>query len=250
MNGNDFAAQIDHAMRALFVQQGRGTAWSASPDPRRIEAISRARLRLGIYNKTQVTHALAQWVPLVDDALADLLLQQAQQEHGHAALFRDRLRALGAAEAPFTPPAAWWWLWQGLMHPRDEVDVLEYSAALHSLVEAWAALYSSQAFLEVLEPVDPDTAAIYRDVVLPDERFHHQVGNTILATLATTPERQARARLGLERARLLYPLLQADNQRLADAELAALTSGRAGERSAAAPASGQHSRPQPPDPDA
>ena len=225
MNANDFAAQVDHDMRALFLAEGRGTAWSTAPDPRRIRAIARARLRLGVYNKTQVTHALARWVPHVDDALADLLLQQAQQEHGHAALFRDRLRALGAVEAPFTPAAGWWWLWQGLMHPRDEADVLEYSAALHSVVEAWAALYSSEAFLAVLEPVDPDTAAIYRDVVLPDERFHHQVGNTILATLATTPERQARARLGLERARTLYPLLQADNRRLAEAEFAADPNG-------------------------
>src|SRR5690349_9172407 len=114
MNGIEFAAQIDHDMRTLFLEQGGGKAWSDSPDSRRIQAISRARLRLGVYNKTQVTHALALWVPHVDDTLADLLLEQARQEHGHAALFRERLRTLGAAETPFTPPASWWWLWQGL----------------------------------------------------------------------------------------------------------------------------------------
>jgi len=34
---------------------------------------------------------------------------------------------------------------------------------------------------------------LYRDVIEPDERYHHELGRTLLLRLATTPEAQAAA---------------------------------------------------------
>ena len=40
---------------------------------------------------------------------------------------------------------------------------------------------------------DRETAAMYRDVIEPDERYHHELGRTLLLRLATTPDAQAAA---------------------------------------------------------
>jgi hypothetical protein len=41
---------------------------------------------------------------------------------------------------------------------------------------------------------DEPTAALYRDVIQPDERHHHELGRTLLEVLATTPETREAAR--------------------------------------------------------
>jgi len=38
------------------------------------------------------------------------------------------------------------------------------------------------------------TATLYREIIEPDERFHHQLGRSLLLRLATTPETQEAAR--------------------------------------------------------
>jgi hypothetical protein len=41
---------------------------------------------------------------------------------------------------------------------------------------------------------DAGTAALYRDVIQPDERHHHELGRTLLARLATTEGAREQAR--------------------------------------------------------
>ena len=224
MTGKEFAAQVDRDMLALY-ERGFGQTWAPdrAPEPILVRAMNRARLRLGVYNKRMITKALGRWIPCVEGHLTTLLLQQAQQENQHRFLYQARLRDLGVEPSGLEPPASWWWLWQGVMHPAGEEDVLAYSAMIHSVVEAWAALYSGEAFNEILEPVDPDTFALYHRKVLPDERFHHEVGQQILGLLADTGARQARVERALVRAEFLYRHIQADNQLLVQQELVALT---------------------------
>jgi hypothetical protein len=40
---------------------------------------------------------------------------------------------------------------------------------------------------------DKVTATLYRDVIEPDERYHHELGRSLLLRLATTDEAQASA---------------------------------------------------------
>src|SRR4029450_2416721 len=50
-------------------------------------------------------------------------------------------------------------------------------------------------FIECWERAgDRATATLYQDVIEPDERFHHELGRSILLRLATTPEAQAAGR--------------------------------------------------------
>jgi hypothetical protein len=45
---------------------------------------------------------------------------------------------------------------------------------------------------------DGETARLYREVIQPDERHHHQLGRQLLLRYATTPEQQAAARRAAE----------------------------------------------------
>src|SRR5262249_40535993 len=56
------------------------------------------------------------------------------------------------------------------------------------------AVVKNRQFIEFCEHAgDRETAAMYRDVIEPDERYHHELGRSLLLRLATTPEAQAAA---------------------------------------------------------
>jgi len=56
------------------------------------------------------------------------------------------------------------------------------------------AVVKNRQFIEFCEHArDRETAALYRDVIEPDERYHHELGRTLLLRLATTPAAQAAA---------------------------------------------------------
>ena len=56
------------------------------------------------------------------------------------------------------------------------------------------AVVKNRQFIEFCEHAgDHETAAMYRDVIEPDERYHHELGRTLLLRLATTPAAQAAA---------------------------------------------------------
>ncbi len=60
------------------------------------------------------------------------------------------------------------------------------------------AIVKNRQFIEFCEAAgDRETAALYRDVIEPDERHHHELGRTLArALLATTPEAQEAAARG------------------------------------------------------
>jgi hypothetical protein len=56
------------------------------------------------------------------------------------------------------------------------------------------AVVKNRQFIEFCEHAgDHETATLYRDVIEPDERYHHELGRNLLRRLATTPESQAAA---------------------------------------------------------
>jgi hypothetical protein len=87
--------------------------------------------------------------------------------------------------------------------------VLEYLRTLETTAErVAAALVTREAmgarrnaqFLKLLEGGGHKSlAALYRDVINPDEERHHQTGCELLARLAVTPEDQERARSAARR---------------------------------------------------
>jgi hypothetical protein len=71
------------------------------------------------------------------------------------------------------------------------------------------AIVKNRQFIEFCEAAgDRDTAALYRDVIEPDERHHHELGRSLLLTLATTPAAQEAAARAARRTLALAEELQ------------------------------------------
>jgi hypothetical protein len=71
------------------------------------------------------------------------------------------------------------------------------------------AVVKNRQFIEFCERAgDPETAALYRDVIEPDERYHHDLGRRLLLRLARTPEAQQAARAAAQRTLALAEELQ------------------------------------------
>ncbi|HEY6461616.1 MAG TPA: ferritin-like domain-containing protein, partial [Polyangiaceae bacterium] len=113
-------------------------------------------------------------------------------EARHFRLIVNRLGALGAKVDPVT------------FDPGRRSALLEYLAGLASTVERVAAgqftrealaVVRNEEFIRFCESRgDQDTAALYRDVIQPDERHHHELGRKLLERLAQDDESQRRAR--------------------------------------------------------
>src|SRR5438445_11931659 len=71
------------------------------------------------------------------------------------------------------------------------------------------AVVKNRQFIEFCDRVeDPRTASLYRDVIEPDERYHHELGRTLLLRLATTASAQDAARRAARRTLELAEELQ------------------------------------------
>jgi Protein of unknown function (DUF455) len=150
-------------------------------------------LRIALKNEIEASEIAALWMPTAAGAPLKLALaRQAGDEARHYRLIEERLRALGDDPAAFDPLASG-------MSP-----IYRFLAALTSDVERVAAgqftreaiaLARNAQFIDLCETQgDHETARLYRDVIQPDERFHHELGVRFLEMLATDDQSQARAR--------------------------------------------------------
>jgi len=164
-------------------------------------------LKVALRNEAEATLIAARWLAASDDITLMLALaRQAADEAKHYELIAKRLRQLGF-DADTVDPLA------GGFGPLSK-----YLESLTSSVERAAAgqftreaiaIVKNRQFIEFCERVgDKETAALYRDIIEPDERHHHELGRRTLLRLATTPEAQAAAQRAARRTLELADELQ------------------------------------------
>jgi rubrerythrin len=151
------------------------------------EGITVAKLLvLALKNELEAAECAAAWVastPEVDVKLA--LLRQAGDEAKHFRLVEKRLAELGVDRAGYQAQLA-----------GAPSALLQYLSSLQSTIERVAAgqftrealaLVRNEEFIRFCQSHgDADTAALYRDVIQPDERHHHELGRTLLARFASS----------------------------------------------------------------
>jgi rubrerythrin len=155
-------------------------------------------LVLALKNELEATECAAMWIPTTREVDVKLALaRQAGDEAKHFRLIERRLDELGAPldAATFDPG------------PRS--PLLQFLATLESSVERVAAgqftrealaLVRNDEFIRFcVSRDDPATAALYRDVIQPDERHHHELGRTLLTRLATDAASREKARMAAKR---------------------------------------------------
>jgi 1,2-phenylacetyl-CoA epoxidase catalytic subunit len=195
-----FLAFLDEQNRTALDRIGVASAREPS------EKLTVARcLQLALKNEIEATECAAGWIattPEIDVKLA--LARQAGDEAKHFRLIAKRLGELGVDASGFD------------LGPRS--PMLEYLASLGATVERVAAGQFTREALAVVRNEefirfcvsrgDEVTAGLYRDVIQPDERHHHELGRSLLAKLAVGEEQQGAALAASRRTLALAEELQ------------------------------------------
>jgi len=150
-------------------------------------------LAVALRNELEAAEEAALWMAGEPDLELKLgLARQCGDEARHFRLVADRLRDLGVDPFKVDPLA------------RGPSPMFRYLKTLATPAERLAAgAFAREGLAVVRNGVfadwcesrgDLETARLYRDVIGPDEAFHHALGRRLLPRYAVTAEDQARAR--------------------------------------------------------
>jgi len=164
-------------------------------------------LKVALKNEIEASEIAARWMVTTEDVIVKLAFaRQVGDEAKHYHLVVERLRQLGFDAKGYNPLA------------KGYGPLFQYLATLRTTVERVAAgqftreaiaVVKNRQFIEFCERAgDTATAALYRDIIEPDERYHHELGRSLLLRFATTPEAQEEARRAAARTLSLAEELQ------------------------------------------
>jgi hypothetical protein len=164
-------------------------------------------LKVALKNEIEASEIAARWMVTTDDPDVKLAFaRQVGDEAKHYRLVVERLRGLGFDPRGYNPLA------------KGYGPLFQYLATLRTTVERVAAgqftreaiaVVKNRQFIEFCERAgDTATATLYRDVIEPDERYHQELGRSLLLRYATTAEAQEVARRAAARTLSLAEELQ------------------------------------------
>jgi hypothetical protein len=190
---DEFLAELDGQLQSALAALG-----DAAKAPPAGDVGVRELLLVALKNELEAAEEAAMW--LVGERDPDLKLGLARQcgdEAKHYRLIEGRLRELGADLAGHDPLARGYspmfrWL-KTLATPAERIAAGPYA-------REGVAVVRNAVFADWCEAQgDPETAKLYRDVIGPDERYHHDLGRRMLRRYAVTHEDQERARRAVAR---------------------------------------------------
>jgi uncharacterized ferritin-like protein (DUF455 family) len=164
-------------------------------------------LKVALKNEIEATEIAARWLTTTDDVDVKMAFaRQAGDEAKHYRMIADRLRELGVDTRGFNPLAKGY---GPLFNYLDTLATTVERVAAGQFTREAIAVVKNRQFIEFCDRAgDRVTATLYRDVIEPDERFHHELGRSLLLRSATTPEAQEMARRAAARTLALAEELQ------------------------------------------
>jgi 1,2-phenylacetyl-CoA epoxidase catalytic subunit len=164
-------------------------------------------LKIALKNEIEATEIAARWLVTTEDVGVKLAFaRQVGDEAKHYRLIAARLEELGVDAKTVDPLAKGY---GPLFRYLETLPTTVERVAAGQFTREAIAIVKNRQFIEFCERAgDRTTAALYRDVIEPDERFHHELGRTILRRLATTDDAQEGARRAARRTLALAEELQ------------------------------------------
>ena len=149
-------------------------------------------LKVALRNEIEATEIAARWLVATDDVRVKMAFaRQAGDEARHFRLIADRLRELGVDSERIDPLAGGF---GPLFQYLDSLTTTVERVAAGQFTREAIAVVKNRQFIEFCDRVgDKATAALYRDVIEPDERYHHELGRSLLLRLATDDAAQGAA---------------------------------------------------------
>lgn len=188
MNGAEFVAKLKTENESILAKIDEPPLSWGVPRSELVAVL----IKMALKNEIEATEIAAEWVSTTPELNAKLALaRHAGDEARHYQLIEEKARAKGVALdgfRPLDPPSP------VLNYLRTLTTTPERIAAALVAREAMGGRRNVQ-FLAFLDRAGlGELAALYRDVINPDEERHHLSGCAVLAELATTPETQQAAR--------------------------------------------------------
>jgi 1,2-phenylacetyl-CoA epoxidase catalytic subunit len=186
----EFVAQLDEANQAVL----RRLEPEATLKPEVSGTLNVTNLlKVALKNEIEATEIAARWLVVTTDVEVKMAFaRQAGDEAKHYRMIAERLGELGFDARSFDPLA------QGfgpLFKYLDSLETTVERVAAGQFTREAIAVVKNRQFIEFCDRAgDRLTATLYREIIEPDERFHHQLGRSLLLKLATTPETQEAAR--------------------------------------------------------
>lgn len=205
MDSQAFVEELDTRNQELL----RRLAPEATLEPEAAGDLSVINLlKVALKNEIEASESAARWMATTAEIDVKLALaRQVGDEAKHYRLVADRLRELGFDPAGFDPLA------------KGYGPLFQYLETLETTVERVAAgqftreaiaIVKNRQFIDFCQAAgDEGTARLYREIIEPDERHHHELGRRLLLRYATTAEAQAAARQAARRTLELAEELQA-----------------------------------------
>jgi uncharacterized ferritin-like protein (DUF455 family) len=181
MDSRQFIARLDEEINAALARLACMSAAGDAPESLTTDKL----LRLALKNELEATELAALWLattPELDVKLA--LARQCGDEAKHYRLIVERLTAMGVDAAAIDPRETGY---SPLFEFLRTLESTPARVAAGQFTREGIALVRNQAFIEFCETRgDAETAALYREVIQPDEQHHHELGRRLLARYAVT----------------------------------------------------------------
>ncbi|HLI28917.1 MAG TPA: ferritin-like domain-containing protein [Chloroflexota bacterium] len=189
MTPEAFVAELDALTQQALDRLGAAATAGEPPAELTVAQL----LQLALKNELEAAEIAARWMPDAPERDVKLALaRQAGDEAKHYRLIEERLAALGVPPGSVDPLADGY---SPLYHYLARLPTTVERVAAGQFTREALALVRNEAFADFCAARgDWETARLYREVIQPDERYHHQLGRQLLLRYATTPEQQAAAR--------------------------------------------------------
>ena len=204
MTAEEFVDQLDAENQALLrrLEPGDTLKPEAGGDLTVLNL-----LKIALKNEIEATEIAARWLVTTSDVGVKLALaRQVGDEAKHYRMLAARLKEMGFDADGFDPLAKGY---GPLFNYLDGLEATVERVAAGQFTREAIAVVKNRQFIELCEAAgDTVTAALYRDVIEPDERYHQQLGRSLLLRLATDTATQAAARRAARRTLELADELQ------------------------------------------
>ena len=194
LSAEEFVAELDAENRAALERLGDMSRAGETP-----EALTVPRLlRVALKNEFEASELAAIWMastPEFDIKMA--LARQVGDEARHYRLIAERLTSFGIDAKHIDPREGGY---SPLFEYLRTVEGAAARVAAGQFTREGIALVRNQCFMEFCESAgDPETAALYRDTIQPDEQHHHELGRSLLMIYGGSHEAQNQARQAARR---------------------------------------------------
>jgi uncharacterized ferritin-like protein (DUF455 family) len=194
VSGEEFTASLAEETRAALDRLGQLSAAGEAPKELTIDRL----LSIALKNELEASELAAVWMTTTTELDVKLAFaRQAGDEAKHYRLICERLKALGVDSDRIDPREGGY---SQLFEYLRQLQSTAARVAAGQFTREGIALVRNQCFIDFCESRgDHETAALYRDIIQPDERHHHELGRQLLARYATTENEQQVARQAAQR---------------------------------------------------